>query len=241
MPAPKPPKSLEIKPEEIPPWAHARVHMERADKEKEPHRRYLELWVGFEAMYKGEQKGAEKLLQNRRGGRAAGEADLVGAALTSLTAPRVQQLLAHPDIPTLNMLLARKNLKRLLGDNEFLQEHGLNEAAYQLAKKDLTFNLKANYWKAAEGLGRMLLIIRGAADPKVRKTDNVVSDAEILKAAYEVLRSALRTLVDQVGESAEGFMEVGSRQEVAKKEREALIKKLRERAEKAQKAADEKA
>lgn len=213
-----PPKSLQFKPEEVSPAIKARVHLERAQEVKQPHFRYLELWKGFELLYKTKEKPASKILANRQGGRAAGELDLIAQQITSLTRPRLEQLLAHQDIPTIMMLVARKNLKKLLGENELLGENGLTENEWQHAKKDLQFNLKANYWKAGEALARVFFLVRGAADPTVRKTDNLVSDEAILKPAYEVLRFAMRTMIDQDSENNETFLDVGERKAIAEKE-----------------------
>ncbi len=210
-----PPKSLQFKPEEVPAAIKARVHLDKAVDVKLPHFRYLELWKGFELLYKTQEKSASKLLANRHGGRAAAELDLIAQQITSLTRPRLEQLLAHQDIPTIMMLMARKNLKKLLGENELLAENGLTEDVWQHAKKDLQFNLKANYWKAGEALARVFYLVRGAADPTVRKTDNLVSDEAILKPAYEVLRFAMRTMMDQLGEDNETFLGVGQRKTVA--------------------------
>lgn len=215
-----PPKSLQFKPEEIPAQVKARTHLKKAEEVKEPHFRYLELWKGFEALYREQEKGSTKLLANRAGGRAAGELDLIGTQLTSLTRPRAEQVLAHPEIPNLLNALARRNLKRLLGENDLLREHGMTEAEFQHARRDLQFNLKANYWKASEALGRLLFVVRGACDPVVRKTDNVVSDEPTLKSAYEILRFVLRTTTEQATEDHDTFMDVGKRTQVAEKERE---------------------
>jgi len=206
-----PPKSLQFKPAEIPAPIKARTHLAKAEEVKEPHFQYLELWKAFEILYKEQTKAQTKLLANRHGGRAAAELDLMGGLITTLSRPRVEQLLAHPDIPLLHAALCRKNMKKLLGDNELLAENGMNDAAWQHARKDLTFNLKANYWKAGEALARLLYIVRGAADPKIRKTDNLVSDVEILKLAYNVLRLLMRTLTEQIAETNETFLSVGDR------------------------------
>ena len=96
--------------------------------------------------------------------------------------------------------------------------------AWQHAKQDLTFNLKANYWKAAEGLARVLFLVRGSADPKVRKTDNLVSDVAVLKSAYEVLRFSMRALTAEETEGHETFMGVGARTQVAADARARLMK-----------------
>lgn len=217
-----PPKSLQYTPEEIPAVVKARTHLQKAEDVKEPHFRYLELWRGFEALYREQEKSASKVLANRQGGHQAGEMDLIASLLTSLSRPRLEQLLAHPEIPNITVALARKNLKRLVGENELLTDNGLTMDAYQLAKKDLQYNLKANYWKAGEALARFLYLVRGAADPKVRKTDNLVSDLAVLGSAYDVLRFAMRTLVDQMDESQQDFMGVGARVDVATKERQRL-------------------
>jgi hypothetical protein len=218
------PKSMEFLPEEISPAVKARTHLLKAEDVKEPHFQYLELWKGFEALYLEQKKPTTKLLANRAGGRDAGPLDLMGACLTSMSRPRVELLLAHAEIPNLMMLLGRKNLKKLIGENELLADNGLDDAAWQVAKKDLTFNLKANYWKAAEGLARVLFLVRGAADPKVRKTDNLVSDVVVLKGAYDVLRFALKNLTAEEGEEQETFMGVGNRTKVATDARAKLMK-----------------
>ncbi|MBI5498073.1 MAG: hypothetical protein HY904_23930 [Deltaproteobacteria bacterium] len=222
-----PPKSLQYKPEEIPAAVQARVHLQRADEVKQPHFRYLELWKGFEAMYREEDKSSNKLLANRQGGRAAGELDLIAALLTSLSRPRAEQLLAHAELPNLLGALARKNLKRLIGENDLMRDLGMTEGEFHHAKKDLQFNLKANYWKATEALARLLFVVRAACDPTVRKTDNLVSDEPTLKSATEILKFALRTLTDQMGEEQGTFMGVGKRTEVAEGERKRALQRGR--------------
>jgi hypothetical protein len=218
------PKSMEYLPEVISAAVKARTHLARAEEVKQPHFQYLELWTGFEALYREREKPAAKLLANRAGGRDAGELDLIGSLLTSMSRPRVELLLAHEEIPTIMMLMGRKNLKKLIGENEMMADLGVNDAAWQHAKQDLTFNLKANYWKAAHALGCVLLVVRCSADPKVRKTDNLVSDVVVLKAAYGVLRLAVRNLTAEEGEENETFMGVGNRTKVATDARERLLK-----------------
>ncbi|MEW5852817.1 MAG: hypothetical protein AB2A00_28800 [Myxococcota bacterium] len=211
----KPPQSLQLKPEEIPPLIKARTHLAKAEEEKQPHFKYLELWKGFEPLYREQQKGQQKLLANRAAGRSAGDLDLMAACMTSLSRPRVEQILTDQNIPELHAALARKNMRKLLGDNELLTEAGMTFAAWEEARKELRFNLKANYWKAAGAVTRLLFIVRGACDPKVRKTDNLVSDEATLKLAYDLLRFIMRHLVEQLGETNETFLSVGQRQKVA--------------------------
>ena len=210
-----PPKSLQFKEKEVESPFKARVHLTNAEEVKEPHFKYLELWKGFEALYRDQQKGSDKLLATRAGSRTSSEMDLIGSLLTSLTKPRIEQVLAHDEIGLLHAALARKNMKRILTENELLCDVGMTEMEWQNARRDLQFNLKANYWKAAGALGRMLLVVRGAADPKVRKTDNVVSDVQVLGYAYNILRFAMRHLTEQYAETHEEFMGVGEREKKA--------------------------
>jgi hypothetical protein len=228
-----PPKSMLFVPEAIPAAVKARTHLQKAEEIKEPHLRYLELWRGFEALYQEQARPTGKLMANRQDGRAALEMDIIGALLTLLTRPRVEQVLRHEDIPSLHSSLARKRMKRILGDNEFLMESGMTDALWQQARKDLTYNLTANYWKAAVALGRMLFVVRGACDPKIRKTDNLVSDTESLGYAYNILRMAMRSLVDQLAGADETFMGVGQRNEHAEQARKATREALQRRAKKA--------
>jgi hypothetical protein len=220
-----PPKSLQYKEKEVEAPFKARVHLDKAEEVKEPHFKYLELWKGFEVLYRDQQKGSDKLLATRAGTRSSTEMDLVGSLLTTLSKPRITQVLAHAEIGLLHAALSRRNMKRILTENELLCDVGMTEQEWQLARRDLQFNLQANYWKAAGALGRMLLVVRGAADPKVRKTDNVVSDVQVLGYAYNILRFAMRHLTEQYAETHADFMGVGERERKAQADRDKRMPK----------------
>lgn len=225
-----PPKSMQFTQEDVDPAFKARVHLQRAEDLKEPHFRYLELWKGFEFLYRVNQKSADKLTSTRAPCPAnASEMEIIASTITTLSRPRLEHLLAMKELPELNAALCRKNMKRILGDNELLSELGMNELQWQTARRDLQFNLKANYHRAAGAMGRLLLIVRGAADPKVRKTDNVVSDEELLGFAYELLKYVVKHLVEHELAEHDDFMSVQDRKATAEKalkaKREAMMAK----------------
>lgn len=218
-----PPKSLQFTPEQIPAPVKARVHLHKSEDVKEPHFKYLEAWRGFEFLYREGATATQKALDSRAGPRSATEMDVIADAITALPRPRVENILAMKELPELNAALCRKNMKRILGDNELLCELGVDEAQWQLARKELQFNLKANYWRAAGAVARLLLIVRGACDPKVRKTDNLVSETAILASAYEILRYVIKHIVENAGEAHETFMGVNQRLDKAQKAQQALL------------------
>jgi len=199
-----PPKSLQYTPEEVAPFVKARTHFNKANEHDQPHSAYLERWRGFEILYREVAPKAKKH-DAFVFAREAGEVDIVTACLCQLSRPRVDAILGSSDIPDINVLLSRKNMQALIGENHLLEELGVTPQTWLEARKDLRFALKANTIKGLRAVATLLLIVRAACDPKVKKTDNLVKDAALLEPANQLLKDCLKQLVEHFQKSHDEF------------------------------------
>jgi hypothetical protein len=195
---------MQYTPEAVDPYVKAKTHYAQADELEQPHLVYLERWRGFEILYREVAPKASKH-DAFVFARDAGELDFAAACLAQLSRPRVDAILRSTDIGELNVLLSRKNMAALVGQNQLLEELGVDMQVWLSARKDLRFALKANTVKGLRAIATMLLIVRAACDPKVKKTGNLVKDEAVLAPANRLLKDCLQQLVEHFQKEHDAF------------------------------------
>ena len=200
----QPPQSLRFVAEEVPAFIKARSHHKKADSLNEPYQVFLERWQALEFLY---QEVAPLARKHDRAvfARDAGEADVLTACLSQLSRPRIDAILASSAIPDLNVRMAHINTRSLFADNHMLEDMGLDEKLWQLAKKDLRFALKSNTQKGLHAVAVLLLMVRASSDPKVKKSVSLVKDERALNPANILLKDCVVHLVEHFDKQANEF------------------------------------
>lgn len=210
-----PPQSLRFVPEEVPSFVKARTHHRKADSEGKPHQAYLQRWRGFELLY----RDVAPLTRKHDAfvfARDASEIDVIGACLGQLSRPRVDLILGSADVGELNVHVSRHAPERLVGANLLLQQLGVTVQVWLDARKDLRFALKANTYRGLKAVGTLLLIVRAASDPQVKKDDHMIADLEGLAAANRLLKDCVAHLIEHFQRQHDEFFEPGFRANLRK-------------------------
>jgi hypothetical protein len=202
----EPPESMHFVPEEIPSFVKAKTHHRKAEKVAEPHLAYLERWKGFEFLYRDVAPKAQKHDQFVFA-RDASEIDVIGACLAQMSRPRIDAILGLGEIGDLNVVLSRHNAQRLIGDNHLLEELDVTVQTWLTARKDLRFALKAKPIVGLKAVATMLLIVRAASDPKVKKTEHLVKDTAALEPAIRLLKDCVTHLIEHFQKEHDRFFQ----------------------------------
>src|SRR5207248_6651489 len=80
--------------------------------------------------------------------------------------------------------------------------------------RDFKFQLGIQTYKSAQALAVYLTIVRAAADPKVRKNKNFVTDVDVLSLAGEILRDVTTHIIEEMQNAHDSFFAVGDRKQV---------------------------
>jgi hypothetical protein len=224
------PNSLKYKDPAPSPLVKAKTHHGKAEElRKEGGKKgnviFLERWKALEAAMEKMSDKAKKEYLNYHARTDLESWEILGHLIATLPRPRLDRIFKDQRIAELNLRLAKKNLNRLIGDNNYLQDHGINFKAFMTAKRDLKFHLGSQTYKSGMALSLYLTVVRASCDPKVRKSDNLISDAELLEIANGILRDVTTHIVEELQLEVDRFYAVdGRRERVA-----AQDKKVRER------------
>lgn len=211
------PKSLRYAPKEPPsPLAKARVHERRAEKirdddEGKPHLQFLERWKAVEAAVEAIEAKAKKELAYKLGKEEVRIHELFGHLLTEIPRARQERLFALESIRELNLLISKRSPQRLVDKNEMLQDLGVTHKDFVRARQDLRFHLGLQGYKSAQAIALLLLIVRAACDPKVRKEVSLVKDEEVLASANALLREITTHVIGHMQAGHDRFFEVEGR------------------------------
>jgi hypothetical protein len=180
------------------------------DEGPRPHLEFLERWRALEFAVTPIEARARHEWQNRFS-KEPREFEVIGHLIASLPRPRMDALFKDPHIAQLNVLFGHRDLKGMIEDNELLQDLGIDFATFLSAKRDLKFQLGIQTYKSAQSLAVYLTIVRAAADPKVRKKKNLVSDREVLDLASAILREVTTHIIEEMQGAHDSFFAVGDR------------------------------
>ncbi len=224
------PESLKLKPVEHSPLVKAKTHEHKAEKlrKDEDSSAHLEYLERFKALQEAVKQIDAKARHEWRGLLGVAEMkphEVLGHLVAALPRARMDHLFQDERIGSLNVALAKRNLGKMIGDNELLQDWGIDFATFLSAKRDLKFQLGLNTYRSAQALALYLSLVRAACDPKVKKTVNLVKDEEILDLANGILRDVTTHVVQEMQLTKDGFLLVGDRRSVAEEERLAKVKK----------------
>lgn len=224
------PESLKLKAPEHSPLVKAKAHERKAEKlrddEDAPEKdEYIERFKALQEAVKGMDAKARHEWKGLLGVDEMKPHEVLGHLIGTLPRPRMDLLFRDPRIAELNVALNKRNVAKMIGDNELLEEWGIDFATFLSAKRDLKFQLGLNTYRSAQALALYLSVVRAACDPKVRKTVNVVRDQEILDLANGVLREVTTHVVQEMQLTHDGFFMVGDRRQIAESDRQARVKK----------------
>lgn len=224
------PESLKLKPKEHSPLVKAKAHEHKAEKLRDDedasaHLEYLERFKALTEAVKSIDAKARHEWKGLLGVEEMKPHEVLGHMIGTLPRARMDVLFKDERIAALNVALSHRNLNKLIGDNELLEDWGITPATFLSAKRDLKFQLGLQTYKSAQALALYLTMIRAAADPKVKKTVNFVKDEEILDLANGILREVTTHVVQEMQLTQDGFLMVGDRRAVAEQERQARVKK----------------
>jgi hypothetical protein len=181
-----------------------------APKAPKPHLEFLERWAVLEAALGPLSEKATKEYVAKLGETPKAH-QLLGHMVAMLPRPRLELLMRDPRLPALNVALGHRPLHKVIADNELLQDLGIDWPTFVDAKRDLKFQLGINEYRSAQAIAVYLTVIRAAVDPKVRKTHNFVSDAEILTLAKDLLREVTTHVIAELQAAHDSFFAVGDR------------------------------
>lgn len=223
------PDSLKIVKPDVGPLVKARTHEKKAEKLRDeakraqsspdgdegprPHLEFLERWKSLEFTVTPIEGRAKHEYQNKLG-VAPREHEIIGHLIASLPRPRLDALMRSPDVPALNVALGHRDMRKIVEDNELLQDLGIDWPTFLDAKRDLKFQLGIQGYKSGQALAVYLTVVRASCDPKVRKTKNLVSDVEVLKHAGDLLRDVTTHIIEEMQGAHDSFFAVGDRKQV---------------------------
>lgn len=224
------PESLKLVQKEHSPLVKAKTHERKAEKLRDDeqasaHLEYLERFRALTEAVKSIDAKARHEWKGLLGVEEMRPHEVLGHMIGTLPRARMDVLFKDERIAALNVALSHRNVGKMIGDNELLEEWGIDFGTFLSAKRDLKFQLGLNTYRSAQALATYLTILRAAADPKVKKTVNVVKDEEILDLANGVLREVTTHVVQEMQLTQDGFLLVGDRRAVAEQERQARVKK----------------
>lgn len=200
--------------------ARARTHQKKAeglrdDDDAPLAHEYLERMRALEAAIDDMEAKAKAEYRGKLGKTDVERHEVLGYLLSKLPRARLDLLYKDPRIGTLNMLLHKRRLPKIIGDNHMLQDMGINWGKFQLAKKDLKFHLGSNTFRSSTAIALYLYVVRASVDKKVRKSENLVRDTEILELACGILRDVTTHIVAEMQLKVDTFLTVGERKQAA--------------------------
>lgn len=227
------PESLKLKPHAPTPLVKARTHERKAEQLRQdaldaerqreraddlsdapdgprPHLEFLERWKALEHVVTPTEGRARHEWTNKLGTEPKPH-EVIGHLIASLPRPRLDALFRDPRIGELNVVLHKRRIQKIVESNELLQDLGITWLKFVEAKRDLKFQLGLQTYKSAQALACYLSVIRAAADPKVRKKDNVVSDTEVLALAGGLLREVTTHIIEEMQGAHDSFFDVRDR------------------------------
>ena len=182
-----------------------------------PHLQFLERMKALQAHMEEKEENVKKEYRNRFHREDVGPHEVLGHLLGMLPKPRLDLIFRDPRIGKLNATILRpaRQVAKVIGDNEKLQDHGITFQTFTMCRRDLKIHLGAQAYKSAQALGLYMVVIQAAADPKVRKGANWVQDVQLLELANEVLREIATHILEEHKLEKEKFLDVGSRRQDA--------------------------
>ncbi len=182
---------------------------DRPDAPK-PHLEFLERWKVLEAALgpvteKAHREYVAKLGEEPR------PHQVLGHLLANLPRPRLDALMRDERWAKLNVVFGHRPLAKVVADNELLQDLGITWSTFVDAKRDLKFQLGIQSYRSAQAMAVYLTVVRAACEPKVRKTANFVTDAEVLDLAKDVLREVTTHVIACLQDAHDSFFAVGDR------------------------------
>ena len=212
------PESLKIVKPDPGPLVKARTHERKAevlrkDDEARPHLEFLERWKALEFTVTPIEERVKHEYANKLG-TPPREHEIIGHLIASLPRPRMDALFKHPNVVGLNVTFGHRDLRKIVEDNELLQDLGIDWQTFLDAKRDLKFQLGIQTYKSAQALALYLTVVRAACDPKVKKTKNFVTDVEVLDLAKDLLRDVTTHIIEEMQGAHDSFFAVGDRKQV---------------------------
>lgn len=230
------PDSLKIVKPDVGPLVKARTHEKKAEKLRDeakradegegprPHLEYLERWKSLEFTVTPIEERAKHEYLGKLGHEPK-EHQIIGHLIASLPRPRLDAIMKSPDIAALNVAIGHRDIRKVVEDNELLQDLGIDWATFLDAKRDLKFQLGLQGYRSGQALAVYLTVVRAACDPKVRKTKNFVTDEEVLKHAGDLLRDVTTHIIEEMQNAHDSFFAVGDRKQVGEQFRVDRAKK----------------
>lgn len=230
------PDSLKIVKPDVGPLVKARTHEKKAEKLRDearkadegegprPHLEYLERWKSLEFTVTPIEERAKHEYLGKLGHEPK-EFQIIGHLIASLPRPRLDSIMKSPDIVALNVAMGHRDMRKVVEDNELLQDLGIDWATFLDAKRDLKFQLGLQSYRSGQALAVYLTVVRASCDPKVRKTKNFVTDEEILKHGGDLLRDVTTHIIEQMQNAHDSFFAVGDRKQVGEQFRVDRAKK----------------
>ncbi|HEY4222720.1 MAG TPA: hypothetical protein VGO62_15295 [Myxococcota bacterium] len=219
------PKSLQIVKPDVGPLVKARTHEKKAEALRDEAKRadegegpkpaaeFLERWKALEFAVGPTEDRAKHEYRNKLGTEPK-EHEIIGHVIASLPRPRMDALFRHENIGKLNVVFGHRDLNKIVVDNELLQDLGIDWRTFVDAKRDFKFQLGIQTYKSAQALAVYLTVVRAAADVKVRKTRNFVTDVEVLGLAGDILRDVTTHIIEEMQSAHDTFFAVGDRKVV---------------------------
>lgn len=232
------PDSLKIVKPDPGPLVKARTHEKKAEKLRDearkaddgegprPHLEFLERWKSLEFTVTPIEHRCKHEYEAKLG-HPPKEHQIIGHLFAMLPRPRLDSIMKSPDIPALNVALGqpKRDIRKIVEDNELLQDLGIDWAVFLDAKRDLKFQLGLQAYRSGQALAVYLTVVRAACDPKVRKTKNLVTDEEVLKHAGDLLRDVTTHIIEEMQNAHDSFFAVGDRKQVGEQFRVDRAKK----------------
>lgn len=195
-----------------------------APQAPKPHLEFMERWAVLEAALGPITEKATKEYEAKLS-ETPKPHQVLGHLIANLPRPRLDLLMRDERLPALNVVLGHRPLQKVIADNELLQDLGIGWLTFVDAKRDLKFQLGQNSYRSAQAIALYLTVLRAAADPKVRKTANFVTDTEVLDLGKALLREVTTHVIQELQGAHDSFFAVGDRKAVGEQFRVDKAKK----------------
>lgn len=156
---------------------------------------------------------AKKEFQGKLARDEIGPHEVLGHLIGTLPRPRLDLIFKLEQIGQLNALILRpgRQIQKVIDHNEDLQDLGIRFLDFTNKRRDLKYSLGLQSYKSAQALALYFVVLWKAADPKVRKKENLVQDREVLDLANEILREVATHIIENMNLEKKNFLDVGER------------------------------
>ena len=216
----KPPKSYAesmrltrkpVQPLAVAAGRHDEARAQALQGDEKPNQIFLTRYLGLEALITEHRDKIVKEISVLQSKSDLADWEVLGHLLAALPPAMLKRIFSLSEIASLNVMLGKRPVRRLLSNNEALKTAGIDWHRFNLAKKDLRFQLGQNNYRSSLALVLYLHVVRCSCDPKIRKVENFVNDNDVLQPSNVILEDVAEAIVKHHRLSLDRFLDAPHR------------------------------